>query len=201
MNQRRGRGIHRIHPIMNPIEHPNIPPAADIYIEGEQIQMPDTPTKRKPTTSNYIEPSMRKCGHCTTPKSAGKWRRDRENPDRYLCNKCGMNQRRAQSRFMGLIRLEQQQQQHQILGDGYEDAESQRLTRSGRQGKPQPCALCTEKLPFFLTDCGHRICGECVPSLIQFKSCDDMLSCPCCNQAESASVYSLGRFLDKIIEC
>ncbi|OAJ37300.1 hypothetical protein BDEG_21340 [Batrachochytrium dendrobatidis JEL423] len=52
---------------------------------------------RRVLTTN-TDSSKRKCGNCGTTKSAGKWRRDREIADSYLCNKCGMNQRRAQTR-------------------------------------------------------------------------------------------------------
>lgn len=55
-----------------------------------------SPLKRKAPSS---DPSKRKCNHCSTTKSAGKWRRDRDVMDQYLCNKCGMNQRRMQIRY------------------------------------------------------------------------------------------------------
>ena len=98
MNQRRARGMHRSYSASN--ESPLIAPAADFVMDDDANYLPETPTKRKPTTSSCGEHSGRICGHCKTSKSAGKWRRDREFPDRYLCNKCGMNQRRAQSRCL-----------------------------------------------------------------------------------------------------
>eukprot|EP00842_Homolaphlyctis_polyrhiza_P001113 jgi/Hompol1/2001/HPOL_002841-RA len=70
------------------------------------------PTKthqRRPPIPTYVDPSKRKCGNCGTTKSAGKWRRDREVPDSYLCNKCGMNQRRTQ------LRVEQQQERNSAM--------------------------------------------------------------------------------------
>ncbi|KAH6599571.1 hypothetical protein BASA50_002913 [Batrachochytrium salamandrivorans] len=71
-----------------------------------QAITPPNPTiaPRRPPTFSVVDPSKRKCGNCGTAKSAGKWRRDREILDSYLCNKCGMNQRRAQ------LRSEQQSQ-------------------------------------------------------------------------------------------
>ena len=48
--------------------------------------------------SNTSSDTRRRCANCLTYKSAGKWRRDRENYSNYLCNKCGMNQRRASMR-------------------------------------------------------------------------------------------------------
>ena len=197
MNQRRGRGIQRVYPIINPIEAPGIAPAEGYFDDEESVS--ETP-KRKSPFPNNVHPSKRKCGHCTTPKSAGKWRRDLEHKDQYLCNKCGMNQRRAMSRFNCLIRLEQQRMQtQQVMDDAHFATERLPLTRSGRQAKVQVCALCAEKLKSVLTDCGHRMCGECIPALIIRKSPDELISCPCCNQVEAVAVRTLGIFLDLLI--
>ena len=144
-----------------------------------------------------VDPKLRKCGHCQTTKSAGKWRRDREFPDRYLCNKCGMNQRRAQMRYTIVnVRLEQQQLQQQALmttsnGDG-------RFTRSGRQTKSLPCNLCDERIPSFVADCAHRICGECATGLI--RHIPENINCPVCNDASIIPSNLLGKFIDSLRE-
>nr|KAJ3409831.1 hypothetical protein HK105_003040 [Polyrhizophydium stewartii] len=79
------------------------------------------PHHRRPPVPTYVDPSKRKCGNCGTTKSAGKWRRDREIPDSYLCNKCGMNQRRAQLR----LELQQQRAAAEALAGVYEQAQRQ----------------------------------------------------------------------------
>jgi predicted RNA-binding Zn-ribbon protein involved in translation (DUF1610 family) len=64
-----------------------------IYLQAaESSHGPYTATANATTE---MDSSGRQCANCGTFKSAGKWRRDRENYANYLCNKCGMNQRRA----------------------------------------------------------------------------------------------------------
>ena len=60
--------------------------------------------------------SGRQCANCGTYKSAGKWRRDRENYANYLCNKCGMNQRRACLKYVETLLLNKLVTQSKLIG-------------------------------------------------------------------------------------
>jgi hypothetical protein len=101
-----------------------------------------------------------------------------------------MNQRRAQLRYSKLTRLETSQNQ--------DTPKKNQATRTARQTKIQPCHNCQERIPSFVTDCGHRICGECIPPMIQ--TCVKGATCPVCNFPELIDIAVLGRFVDSLNE-
>ena len=74
-----------------------------------------------------------------------------------------------------------------------------RYTRAGRQTKNQPCNVCQDRIPSFVAECSHRICGECAISLI--RRMEDCIPCPCCSDGESLiPIYLIGQFIDSLME-
>jgi hypothetical protein len=73
-----------------------------------------------------------------------------------------------------------------------------RYTIAGRQTKSLPCNLCEERIPSFVADCGHRVCGECIPSLI--KDLPETINCPVCHDNSIIPSHLLGKFVDSLIE-
>jgi hypothetical protein len=73
----------------------------------------------------------------------------------------------------------------------------QRQNRNNaRQAKSLPCHTCYERIPTFVSECGHRICGECIPTLIHDHH--EVVDCKLCVVKQPMSVEMLGRFVDAL---
>lgn len=102
--------------------------------------------------------------------------------------------------------MEQQREQQErlkaaveIASHSHADVSAVKVyTRAGRQTKCKACSVCQERLPCFVADCTHRICGECVPQFL--KEADKVISCPCCPRDSSIiPINLLGDFFDALL--
>ena len=145
-------------------------------------------------TSYGSTDSRRRCANCGTYKSAGKWRRDRENYANYLCNKCGMNQRRASVRyFLSFFHVSRKANEAKLMNSSQtaisasgESIGDTAYRSGGRRGaRPKTvhpeCSRCNQPFPSLEVEpCKHRFCGECIPALVHEAIGKKSLECPEC---------------------